>query len=263
MLAIAYIFTSTQQPLSVEKLKILETLSSGHIQFIDFVFEIDIAQSSSLHNALFSLGISHIVVEAIAHYTIFSATSQNICQFIQANELKEYITSLPINYEDDINQILGHQTISVELANLIVQQLQEEQQTIAVAESCSGGYLCNAFTTLTGVSTVYMGGINTYSTESKISVLHIDKKIIDTHTVVSAAVARAMAQKAPTIFNAKAGMSTTGYIETSPDIPNAYAYFGINRHHNTTTHRIFLPYDRSRNKAFLSNHVLLHFYLAE
>jgi nicotinamide mononucleotide (NMN) deamidase PncC len=70
-----------------------------------------------------------------------------------------------------------------------------------------------------------------------------------------------MAQEAPTIFNAKTGMSTTGYIEPSPDIPNAYAYFAIYKHNSVTTHRIFLPYDRVTNKAFLSNHVLLHFYI--
>jgi hypothetical protein len=173
MSAIAYIFTSTEKPLSVEKLKILEILSNEHIQLIDFIFEKDIALSPSLHKALFSVGISQIIIDTPVQYTIFSATADNICILKQESELNEYITSLPLNTENDKTYHLGHQTISVEIANLIVQQLQELQQTVAVAESCSGGYICNTFTTLTGVSAVYMGGINTYATESKINILHI------------------------------------------------------------------------------------------
>ncbi len=82
--------------------------------------------------------------------------------------------------------------------------------TIATAESLTGGRLAVALTDVPGASETYLGGVVTYATEIKSSLLDVDDTIIDEHGVVSAECARAMASGVRALMGASFALSTTG-----------------------------------------------------
>lgn len=97
-----------------------------------------------------------------------------------------------------------------DLAVLIGRQLVKGHKTLAVAESCTGGKLAETFTEHSGASAYFNGGVITYATQSKIDVLGVSKAIIKEHSVVSAQVAEAMAQKCLQLFKSDYAIATTG-----------------------------------------------------
>ena len=72
--------------------------------------------------------------------------------------------------------------------------LAARQQSIAVAESLTGGLLAAALTDIPGASAVFRGGIVAYATELKAVLLGVDRGLLDAHGAVSAEVAAAMAE---------------------------------------------------------------------
>ena len=88
--------------------------------------------------------------------------------------------------------------------------LRASGSTIATAESLTGGRLSVALTDVPGASETYIGGVVTYATELKASLLGIDERLIAEHGVVSPECARAMASGVRAITGATYGLSTTG-----------------------------------------------------
>lgn len=97
---------------------------------------------------------------------------------------------------------------SVEI--VIAKQLTKLGKTLAIAESCTGGMIAGQFTTHSGASAFFKGGLVTYATESKINVLNVLKEDIDAFSVVSSQVAEAMASNALKIFKSDYAVATTG-----------------------------------------------------
>ena len=67
----------------------------------------------------------------------------------------------------------------------IVSLLKSKRLKLAIAESCTGGMLSNAITSVSGSSKVFIMGLVTYSNEAKTSILKIPKKIIKKNGAVS------------------------------------------------------------------------------
>ncbi|MDP9097886.1 MAG: nicotinamide-nucleotide amidohydrolase family protein, partial [Verrucomicrobiota bacterium] len=83
-----------------------------------------------------------------------------------------------------------------DLEEAVVKLLTERKQTLAVAESCTGGYLAHRITNVPGASAVLLAGYVTYSNEAKVAMLGIDPRLISEHGAVSKQVALAMAEGA-------------------------------------------------------------------
>ncbi|HEY0464960.1 MAG TPA: nicotinamide-nucleotide amidohydrolase family protein, partial [Polyangiaceae bacterium] len=88
--------------------------------------------------------------------------------------------------------------------------LQAKAQTLALAESCTGGLVSELLTAHSGASAVFRGGAVTYSNESKIALLGVPAVLLARFGAVSAEVARAMAEGARLAFNADLALSLTG-----------------------------------------------------
>ena len=82
--------------------------------------------------------------------------------------------------------------------------------TIATAESCTGGGVAAALTSLAGSSDYVMGGIVSYSNAAKASLLGVSQEILETRGAVSEECARAMAEGARRAFATDFAVSTTG-----------------------------------------------------
>lgn len=93
---------------------------------------------------------------------------------------------------------------------VIANQLKKKGLSLAIAESCTGGAVAERFTIHSGASSFFKGGVVTYSTASKISVLNVLDKDIEEHSVVSAQVAESMAKNARVIFESDYAVAPTG-----------------------------------------------------
>ena len=98
----------------------------------------------------------------------------------------------------------------MKLEKAIGNRLREKGWTLSIAESCTGGLVCDRITNVSGSSDYFMGGMVTYSNESKAEHLGIPAAMIKRYGAVSPQVARKMAQGVRKAFNTTFGLSTTG-----------------------------------------------------
>ena len=118
----------------------------------------------------------------------------------QVDTILPLIKDIFVGFEDNNNSI----------EQIIANQLVKTNQTLAIAESCTGGKLTQTFTQHSGASAYFKGGLVTYATQSKVDILGVDQAIIEEYSVVSEAVAKAMAINVREKLNADIGISTTG-----------------------------------------------------
>ena len=95
-------------------------------------------------------------------------------------------------------------------AQSIIETLTSRGQTLAVAESLTGGGLGFALTQVPGASAVFLGGIISYTTDIKVRELGVGQSVIDQYKVVSEEVAIEMAEGAKNKFATTWAISTTG-----------------------------------------------------
>ena len=92
----------------------------------------------------------------------------------------------------------------------IHRKLLNNEKTVALAESCTGGELCSLLTSLPGSSGYFILGVVTYSNKSKEMILNIPAKTIARYGAVSRQVARLMAQNIRKKTHTDLGISITG-----------------------------------------------------
>lgn len=101
---------------------------------------------------------------------------------------------------------VGERTLSVAVG----ERLQQRRETVAVAESCTGGLLGAAFTDVPGSSAWFEGGVLTYSNEAKKRELNVPEAVLNNVGAVSEAVAVLMAMKVREKFGTTWGIGVTG-----------------------------------------------------
>ena len=101
---------------------------------------------------------------------------------------------------------IGDTTLEAVVASLLI----EQNLSISVAESCSGGLLAGRLINYPGISKVFKEGFITYSNESKINTLGVDSKILSKYGAVSEEVAKQMAKGAADRAKSDVALSITG-----------------------------------------------------
>ena len=96
------------------------------------------------------------------------------------------------------------------LSKKIVNRLIEKKLTISIAESCTGGLLSSIITSVNGSSKVFDLGLITYSSQSKINILKIPKKIIKRYGAVSKQVCLSMVKNVYKLTKSNISLSITG-----------------------------------------------------
>ena len=92
----------------------------------------------------------------------------------------------------------------------IISKLKRKKLKLAIAESCTGGMLSSAITSIGGASKVFTMGLVTYSNQAKMSILKVPKKIIQKHGAVSIQCCLAMVNNLNKISKSKMCVSITG-----------------------------------------------------
>mgnify|MGYP000523201561 CR=1 FL=1 len=112
----------------------------------------------------------------------------------------------------------------------IVSLLKKKKLKLAIAESCTGGMLSSAITSVSGSSKVFILGLVTYSNQAKTSILKVPKQIIKKNGAVSVQCCLAMVNNLSKISKSKVCISITGIAGPrggSKQKPVGLVYIGI------------------------------------
>jgi nicotinamide-nucleotide amidase len=116
------------------------------------------------------------------------------------------------------------------VAEALGDRLRERDETLAVAESCTGGLLGSTITNVPGASDYFVGGVVSYMNRTKLAFLAVSREALDRHGAVSRPVAREMAQHVRDEAGADWALSTTGFAGAAPassDEPAGTVYVGV------------------------------------
>ena len=161
-----------------------------------------------------------------------------------------------------VRELLARQIFGAEddeLETVIVQLLTERQQTLALAESCTGGAVAHRITNVPGASAVLRAGLVTYSNEAKQKFLGVRAETLAKHGAVSESVAREMAEGARRETGANFALSVTGIAGPSggsESKPVGTVFIGLASAKETALLKQFNPYDRETFKQATANQAL-------
>ena len=116
------------------------------------------------------------------------------------------------------------------LEEIVGQLLLAKQQTLALAESCTGGYISHRITRVAGSSAYYHGGLVTYSNDAKIRFLNVKPATLESYGAVSRETALEMSRGIRERTGAGIGLSVTGIagpLGGSPDKPVGTVWISI------------------------------------
>ncbi|MEM9016775.1 MAG: competence/damage-inducible protein A [Verrucomicrobiota bacterium] len=146
-------------------------------------------------------------------------------------------------YREDV---IAESEDSIEL--IVRDLLLEKGETVATAESCTGGNIASTITDVSGSSSVFHRGYVTYANEAKIEILGVSEAVLVEHGAVSEPVVRAMAEGCLAVSGADHAIAVSGIAGPtggSEEKPVGTVYLGIaSRDEPTFAKRHFAPADR-------------------
>ncbi|UPM49125.1 competence/damage-inducible protein A [Synechococcus sp. A10-1-5-1] len=154
---------------------------------------------------------------------LLEQVNPTVAPYAGAGEVKLRITAraerqaeaeaLLLPVEREIRSRTGQSCFGVDeqsLAAVVLERLRERGQTVAVAESCTGGGLGASVAAVPGASDVFLGGVIAYSNRVKQQVLGVPQALLEAHGAVSDPVAEAMAEGARRLTGADWALAITG-----------------------------------------------------
>ncbi|MDY7394356.1 competence/damage-inducible protein A [Aureibaculum sp. 2210JD6-5] len=114
-------------------------------------------------------------------------------------ELITYVDDIFVGFE-------GEESIETLIGKLLV----AKNQTLATAESCTGGSIAKMITSVAGASKYFIGSVVSYNERIKTDILNVSPKTIIKHSVVSAAVAEEMAKGIQQLYKTDYAIAVTG-----------------------------------------------------
>jgi nicotinamide-nucleotide amidase len=100
--------------------------------------------------------------------------------------------------------------LSEKYAVQVVELLTKRKETLALAESCTGGYIAHLITSVPGASQVFLGSVVSYANDAKMKLLGVSENTLKHVGAVSEESALAMAAGAKALFGSDWALSTTG-----------------------------------------------------
>jgi nicotinamide-nucleotide amidase len=182
------------------------------------------ALKSIVHRTLITRGIPEsILAERIAPWEDALPTHLHLAYLPAPNVVRLRLSAYDVEGEvaereitaqfDTLRTIIGDNIIGYEGSTLEQQVhdiLTARGETLAVAESCTGGIIASKFTAMAGASAYFMAGMVTYSNEAKRDILGVSTESLAQYGAVSEQVAREMAEGARRVAHSDYAIATTG-----------------------------------------------------
>ena len=161
--------------------------------------------------------------------------------------VREHLTSRIFGEED------------TDLETVLIHELTRRGETLALAESCTGGGIANRLTNVPGASAVLLGGLVTYSNAAKQKFLGVRADTLAEHGAVSEAVAKQMAEGARRECDASWALSVTGIAGPTggtEEKPVGTVFIGLAGRGETRVEKQYNPYDRETFKQVTAQQAL-------
>ncbi|NLN53658.1 MAG: competence/damage-inducible protein A [Firmicutes bacterium] len=230
----------------------LKVVGLGESSVEDKLAEIIAAQTNPTIAPLAKLGEVHLRLTA-------KARSKTECQEL-LDETEAKLTARLGNaiYARD-EQTMG---------SVVAELLSKNKLSLALAESCTGGYLAHTLTNIPGSSSFFSAGLVTYSNEAKSKLLGIPLQFIEEHDAVSAEVGRAMASQVREVAESDLGLGITGIAGPTggtADKPVGLVYIALATPTTVTCQRFnfFGKRENIKERAVMSALNMLRLYLIQ
>jgi nicotinamide-nucleotide amidase len=145
------------------------------------------------------------------------------------------------------------------LQSVVGDLLKAQNQTLATAESCTGGYIAHLITSIEGSSAYFQGSVVAYDNAVKTNILGVPTSVLETEGAVSEACVRAMAEGAKRLFKVDFAVSVSGIAGPSggsEEKPVGTIWFAIATPNGTIAEKLKFGRDRSKNIELTSVYVL-------
>ena len=149
--------------------------------------------------------------------------------------------------------------MNASLAERVVIAMRAKGMTCATAESCTGGGVGSAITSVAGSSAVFLGGVISYSNEVKVNVLGVSQESLARVGAVSSEVAAQMASGAKRVIGSDFAVSLTGIAGPgggSEEKPVGLVWFGFASPNGVVAESHVFPGDRAQIRAAAVEHAL-------
>ncbi len=223
----------------VAKKKFIATIGIGESTLFEKIGNIEEVEKYA--RVAFLPGFSGVKIRLIADGKNSTEADEKLKQadtLIQRN-IKEFIYA-----EKDIP-----------LEEAIVHLLTEKNNTLAVAESCTGGLLASKITNVSGSSQVFLEGVVVYSNQAKVNRLGVPENLINEHGAVSPQVAEKLAEQVRKLSGADFGLATTGIAGPTggtPEKPVGLVYLGYADKNGAFAKKYMSKLNRLENKERFS-----------
>lgn len=164
--------------------------------------------------------------------------------------------------DGQLDEVLGDFVFSRRdetLAQVVGERLRLRHETLATAESCTGGLLAGRITETPGSSAYFQEGLITYANEAKIARLGVPAALLEAHGAVSEEVACAMASGVRQLAGTTYGIGITGIAGPdggTPEKPVGLVYLALAEEHAVTARHFVFPGDRSFIRTLAVNSAL-------
>jgi nicotinamide-nucleotide amidase len=164
--------------------------------------------------------------------------------------------------ESIVRRLIGDRVFGVDdeqLETVIVRLLTERKQMLALAESCTGGWIANRITNVPGASAIFWGGAVSYANDAKLKFLGVQEQTLATHGAVSEETAREMAEGARRASGADYAVSVTGIAGPSGGSdgkPVGTVFIGLADGTRSRAYKFLNRYDRETFKYVTSQQAL-------
>ena len=201
---------------------------------------------------------------------IENQTNPTVAPYVKTGEVSLRVTALCQNEAEGekiarpmIGEIISrlgdivYSTVGESLPETCARMLADDGQTLAIAESCTGGMIASEFVAIPGCSNFLLEGCVTYSDAAKVARLGVKQETLDQFGAVSEQCAREMAQGMRKSSGADYALATTGY--AGPDggteeNPVGTIYIALARQGETLVKRVQLFGERARIREIASLH---------
>ncbi len=142
------------------------------------------------------------------------------------------------------------------LAEKLGDLLIKHKKTLSTAESCTGGMIAKVVTDIPGSSQYFMGGVVSYSNESKIKLLHVDRALIAKRGAVSKEIASAMAKGVQRLLHTDCAIAVTGIAGPeggTPEKPVGLVYIAVIHNDTISIKRFIFKKDRDGNRQLTTD----------
>jgi nicotinamide-nucleotide amidase len=171
---------------------------------------------------------------------------------------KQKIKTIVDTEADALYKILGEYIYGEEelgkaaptFQSMVGEALTKKNKTIAVAESCTGGYVSHLITSIAGSSAYYKGSVVAYENEIKVAELNVKQTTLDAYGAVSIECAKEMASGILKKFDTDYAIATTGIAGPTgdtPDKPIGTVCIAIATKTDVTAQKFIFGNDRVRN----------------